>query len=93
MAKLKDIENITNLVIRINIPLFKGGISTVNDLEKIKNSLNKIGLNNISYWVIRDNSDKRDMDLVPIFNLPEPIYDETKQTLFPNGELRFDWCN
>lgn len=81
------------LNIRINIPLFKDGISTVEDLEEMKNHLNKIGLNNISYWVIRDGNDKRDVDLAPIFNLPEPVYDKTKQTLFPNGELRFDWCN
>lgn len=93
MAKIKEIENITNLIVRINIPLFKDGISTVEDLEEMKSNLNKVGLYNIAYWVIRDNNDKRDIDLASIFNLPEPIYDETKQTLFPNGELRFDWCN
>lgn len=93
MLEIKEIEKLTGLNIRINIPLFKDGISTVEDLEEMKNHLNKIGLNNISYWVIRDGNDKRDVDLASIFNLPEPVYDKTKQTLFPNGELRFDWCN
>lgn len=75
MLEIKEIEKLTGLNIRINIPLFKDGISTVEDLEEM------------------DGNDKRDVDLAPIFNLPEPVYDKTKQTLFPNGELRFDWCN
>jgi len=93
MEEIKEIEKITNLIIRINIPLFKDGINTPDQLKDMICHLDEIGLNNVSYWVIRDNNDKRDTDLSPLFNLPEPIYDETKQTLFPNGELRFDWCN
>jgi len=93
MLEIKEIEKLTGLNIRINIPLFNGGISTLDDLNKALNTLKRFGLNNVSYWVIRDNNDKRDKNLGSIFNLLEPKYDETKQTLFPNGELRFDWCN
>ena len=59
----------------------------------MKNALYNSGLTNISYWIIRMNDDTRDSDLKPVFNLDEPVYNNIKQTLFPNGELRFDWCN
>jgi uncharacterized Fe-S cluster-containing radical SAM superfamily enzyme len=79
--------------INLQIPLFKEGINNVSALNEMKNKLNDYGLNNISSWVIRNNDDKRDSDLKKVFNFEEPVYNETKQTLFPNGELRFDWCN
>jgi len=93
MEEIVEIGKLTGLSIRINIPLFKEGISTINDLYNMRDHLLKVGLDNISYWVVRDNTDKRDSELSSIFNLEEPVYDQTKQTLFPNGELRFDWCN
>lgn len=92
MSEIKEIEDLTGLIVRINIPLFKEGINTPEELNDMINNLRQIGLNNVSYWVIRDNNDKRDRNLSPVFNLPESAYDYTKQTLFPNGELRFDWC-
>ena len=93
MVEIKEIENVTGLIIRVNIPLFKEGINSPDELNHMIEELHQIGLDNVSYWVIRDNNDKRDKNLSPVFNLPEPIYDKTKETLFPNGELRFDWCN
>lgn len=93
LKEIKEIEEKTGLIVRINIPLFSDGIKDSVELNEMINELESVGLTNYSYWVIRDKNDKRDKDLSPVFNLPEPIYDETKQTLFPNGELRFDWCN
>ena len=93
MEEIRKIGEDTNLLIRINIPLFKEGINTIDKLCEMKNTLYNSGLPNISYWVIRKNDDTRDSDLKPVFNLDEPVYNNTKQTLFPNGELRFDWCN
>jgi hypothetical protein len=93
MDQIRKIGDDINLQIRINIPLFKEGINNVSALNEMKNKLNDYGLNNISSWVIRNNDDKRDSDLKKVFNFEEPVYNETKQTLFPNGELRFDWCN
>lgn len=93
LSDIKEIESETGLIVRINIPLFKDGISTQSELDDMIERLKSNGLTNYSYWVIRDNNDKRDKELSPVFEFVEPIYDETKQTLFPNGELRFDWCN
>ena len=93
MEEIRKTGEDTNLLIRINIPLFKEGVNTINKLCEMKNTLYNSGLINISYWVIRMNDDTRDSDLKPVFNLNEPSYNNTKQTLFPNGELRFDWCN
>lgn len=93
MEEIRKIGEDTNLLIRINIPLFKEGINTINKLCEMKETLYSSGFVDMSYWVIRMNDDTRDSDLKPVFNLDEPVYDNTKQTLFPNGELRFDWCN
>lgn len=93
MEEIRYIGEETELLIRINIPIFKEGINTIEKLNEMKNALYNSGLTNISYWIIRMNDDTRDSDLKPVFNLDEPVYNNIKQTLFPNGELRFDWCN
>jgi MoaA/NifB/PqqE/SkfB family radical SAM enzyme len=79
--------------VRANIPISYETISTQEELTKTTENLLALGFQQVCAWVIRDKNDKRIPELVKLFNIPETTYDETKQTLFPNGELRPDWCN
>jgi molybdenum cofactor biosynthesis enzyme MoaA len=77
---------------RVNCLLIKGLIDTPEKLGVVRGLCDMLGLE-CAAWGVRGTDDKREDWAKATFpDLVDPVYDETKQTLFPDGTLRHDWC-